>query len=235
MIICSICQTQNDQFATICTKCGGYLQNRVYNLDLFDTVWKIIEDPKTAFRLIMTAEHKNYVIFLYTLIGITVAFAGEWCFELGGRFENILLLIFWTLVVGLPLGVVLCPIVSFFHFVLSIIFKGKASFGASAGITSYASAPIILSLIFILPIELMTFGIYFFTFNPNPMAIKPVSYILLIGFDSAMILWSFLLTVIGTNVGNHIPIWRSFFVVAILYSLVITGLIAGSKYALHLF
>jgi hypothetical protein len=235
MILCSVCQTENDKYATICKKCGGFLQNRVPNLDLFDTLWRIIENPREAFRLIMIAEHKNYALFLYALCGINVAFSGFWYFRIGDRFENILLLIFCALLIGIPLGIALCPIVSSFHWTLSKLLGGKASFRTSMGITSYALTPFTISLLLLLPIELMTFGMYLFTFNPHPIAIKPVSYIVLIGLNSVMILWAFILLIIGTRVGNQISLWKSVFIVAILYGLVLRGVLFCGEYTLSLF
>ena len=235
MILCSVCQTENDKYATICEECGGFLQNRVPNLDLFDTLWRIIENPRNAFRLIMIAEHKNYALFLYTLCGISVAFSGFWYFRIGDRFENVLLLIFWALLIGVPLGIALCPIISSFHWMLSALLGGKASFRSSMGITSYALAPLTISLLLLLPIELMTFGMYFFSFNPHPIAIKPISYIALIGMNAVMILWALILLIIGTNVGNQISLWKSVLIVGILYALVLTGVMFGGKYTLSLF
>jgi hypothetical protein len=235
MIICSVCQTENDQFASICKKCGGFLQNRIPNLDLFDVLWKIIETPRNAFRLIIRAEHKNYALFLYTLSGIAVTFAGFWHFKLGNRFENILLIIFPAILIGLLIGIALCPIASSLHWGLSNILGNKSSFRNSLGITSYSLLPIVLSLLFVLPIELLTFGMYFFTFNPPPITIKPISYMLLIGLDVALAVWSWVLLIIGTTVGGQISLWKSILISAIVYGLLAVGLLAGGEYALKMF
>lgn len=235
MIICSVCQTENDQFASICKKCGGFLQNRIPNLDLFDVLWKIIETPRNAFRLIIRAEHKNYALFLYTLSGIAVTFAGFWHFKLGNRFENILLIIFPAILIGLLIGIALCPIASSLHWGLSNILGNKSSFRNSLGITSYSLLPIVLSLLFVLPIELLTFGMYFFTFNPPPITIKPISYMLLIGLDVALAVWSWVLLIIGTTVGGQISLWKSILISALVYGLLAVGLLAGGEYALKMF
>jgi hypothetical protein len=198
-------------------------------------MWKVIEEPREAFRLIILAEHKNYAFFLYALFGICVAFAGFGYFRIGDRFENVLPLIFWALLLGLPLGVALCPIVSSFHWILSKTFGGKASFRASLGITSYALTPIIISLVLVSPIELMTFGIYLFTFNPHPISIKPTSYIVLIGLDISMILWTYILSIFGTKVGIQVSLWKSVLIVSILYGLVFSGFLFGGKCALDFF
>ncbi|MGD1045544.1 MAG: Yip1 family protein [Bacteroidota bacterium] len=235
MINCSVCQTDNDQYATICKKCGGFLQNRVPNLDLFDVLWKIIENPRNAFRLIIRAEHKNYALLLYTLSGIALTFTGFWYFKLGDRFENILVLIFLSTLIGISLGIALCPLASSIHWGLSVILGSKTSFRNSLGVTSYSLTPIVLSLLFVLPIELLTFGMYFFTFNPPPITIKPILYILLIGLDSALAGWALILLIIGTNVGNQTSLWKSIVISSAVYGLIVIGLLAGGGFALKMF
>ena len=235
MILCSVCHTENDQYATICKKCGGFLQNRIPNLDLFDVLWKIIETPRNAFRLIMRAEHKNYALFLYSLSGIAVTFAGFWHFRLGTRFDNILLIILPAILLGIFIGIALCPIASLLQWGLSKMLGNKSSFRNSLGITSYSLLPIVLSLLFVLPIELLTFGMYFFTFNPPPITIKPISYMLLIGLDIALTVWAWILLIIGTAVGGQISLWKSILISALVYGLIAVGLLAGGEYALKIF
>jgi hypothetical protein len=232
MIICPVCKTENDLFSLICKKCGGFLQNRVPNLDLFDTIWKVIENPRSAFGLIMRAEHKNYSLFLYTLSGISIAFASFWQFKMGDRFENVFPLILWAILIGVPIGIVLCPFISSLHWILSKIIGGKTGFRASLGITSYSLTPLVISLLFVLPIELLTFGMYIFTFNPHPMTIKPISYFVLIGFDLALAAWAVILMIIGTQVGNQVSLWKSILIVVILSTLTCGSLIISGEYAL---
>lgn len=232
MILCSVCKTENDIYATICKNCGSFLQNRIPNLDLFNTIWRVIENPQKAFRLIMLAEHKNYSLFLYVLCGISAVFSGFWFFKIGDRFENLPVLIIWALLIGILLGGVLCPIISSFHWILSKLISGKATFRTSVGITSYALMPFIISLLFLLPIELMTFGMYLFTFNPHPIAIKPVSYVVFIALNALMILWALILLTIGTKVGNQITLWKSAIIVIIMCGLIISGLLYCSEYAI---
>ena len=235
MIMCSVCHSENDQYASICKKCGGFLQNRIPNLDLFDVLWKIIETPRNAFRLIMRAEHKNYALFLYSLSGIAVTFAGFWHFKLGNRFDNILLIILPAILLGIFIGIALCPIASLLHWGLSKMLGNKSSFRNSLGITSYSLLPVVLSLLFVLPIELLTFGMYFFTFNPPPITIKPISYVLLIGLDIALTVWAWVLLIIGTAVGGQISFWKSILISALVYGLIAVGLLACGEYALKIF
>ena len=234
MIICSVCQTENDQYSTICKKCGGFLQNRVPNLDLFDVLWKIIENPRSAFRLIMRSDHKNYALLLYTLSGIAITFTGFSYFKLGERIDNILMIIFMAILIGIPVGIALCPIATSLHWGLSNILGNKISFRTSLGITSYSLAPIILSLLFVLPIELMTFGMFLFTSNPPPFTIKPLLFLVLAGFDIALGLWAWILLIIGTHVGNQVSIWKSICISSLVYGIILLGLVAGGEYALKM-
>jgi hypothetical protein len=233
MIICTVCKTENDLFSAVCVKCGSFLQDRVPNLDLFHMLWKVIESPRNAFRLIIRAEHKNYTLLLYVLYGINITFTGFWQFKLGDKFGNILSLFFWALLIGIPLGIALCPLVSFFHWTLSRMFGVKATFRNSLGITSYALTPIMISLIFVLPVALSTFGMYLFTFNPHPIAIKPTSYMVLLGLNITLIAWAFILSIVGTMIGNQVSLWKSILLVSILYVIVLSGLIVGGEYVLR--
>lgn len=232
MILCSVCNTENDQYAINCIKCGSFLQNRVPNLDLFNTCWQVIEKPKIAFHIITLADHKNYSFLLFSIFGISLSFTEFWYFRLGDRFETLLSLIVYAIVIGVPIGIVLCPITSFIHWIYSKIFGSKAPFRASLGITSYSLTPIVISLLLVLPVELLTFGMYLFTFNPHPMTIKPLSYVSLIGFDTIVTLWTFILLVIGTHVGHQISIVKSGIITLLLVITILTGMLYGGTFLL---
>lgn len=234
MILCPVCNTDNDQYATICVKCGAFLQNRVPNLDLFSTSWQLVENPKKAFHLIALADHKNYSLLLYSIFGISLSFTGFWYFRLGDRFDSLVTLVIWALIIGVPLGILLCPLSTLLHWILSRVFGGKASFRTSLGITSYSLTPVVISLFLVLPVELSTFGMYLFTFNPHPMTIKPLSYILLIGFDAAMALWTLILVALGTRIGHQISVVKSIVVGGVLSATVLGGLIYGAGAVLRM-
>ncbi|MGB2869662.1 MAG: Yip1 family protein [Bacteroidota bacterium] len=216
MVQCPVCKTENDDFAITCLQCHSYLQNRIPNLDLFEMVWKVIESPRKAFRAITLAEHKNYSLFLFSLFGISLTFTAFWYFRLGDRFANLLDLIIWALLGGLALGVVVAPLTSGLHFLLTKLLKGKATFRNSFGVMAYSLIPVVVSLVLILPIELLTFGMYLFTSNPNPFTIKPLEYAILLGFDAVVGLWSILLAILGTRVSQRLSVPLSTIVVAVI-------------------
>jgi hypothetical protein len=88
--------------------------------------------------------------------------------------------------------------------------------------------PVLLSLILVLPIELLTFGMYMFTSNPHPAVIKPVSYYVLVGFDVLLGAWALILAVLGTRVVLRVSVMRSSLAAVILLIVVVAILAAGT-------
>jgi hypothetical protein len=220
MITCGVCKTENDEFAVICRNCKSYIQNRIPNLDFFETVWKVIESPRGAFHAITLAEHKNYSLLLFALFGVGLSFTGFWYFQLGSRFESILDLLAIACAIGIALGFICAFLFTFlFDFAVRIL-GGKGNLRNSMGVLAYATTPISLSLALVLPVELLTFGMYLFTSNPNPYTIKPGIYVTLISFDCLMALWALGLSVVGTSVSKQFSLVKSF--VAVLLTTVIS-------------
>lgn len=213
MIQCPVCHAENDDFAITCSQCKGFVQDRVPNLNLFETGWTVLESPHKAFRTITLAEHKNYVLFLFTLFGISLSFTGFWLFKLGRYFENLLDLISSALGAGIVLGLAAAVMLTLVYHGFAKLLGGRTGFRSSLGLLGYSLTPIALTLFVILPIELLTFGMFMFTGNPHPYTIKPVSYVILVGFDSVIALWSVMLAVLGTRIGHQLSIGKSILVV----------------------
>jgi len=213
MITCPVCHSENDSYATVCLNCKGYLQNRVPNLNLFETMWEVVESPRRAFHTITLAEHKNYSIFLFVLFGISLSFTSFWYLRIGNRFETLFELIFWALGVGVAIGIGLLLILPPIYHLGAKLMGGKTGYRSSVGLLSYSMVPVVVSLFFVLPVELLTFGMYLFTANPHPHTIKPVSYIALVGFDAAVSLWSIILAVLATAEGHQLSKFKALVVV----------------------
>jgi len=235
---CPVCQARNDDFATTCTACGGFLQNRVPNLDLFDTVWTMLESPGKAFRRIGLAEHKNYAVALFMAFGIGCAFGLIWIFRAGEMFESLFQLIIWSLLAGAVLGIVMHPVVAGIYWLATRALGGRRRYRQALGVVAYALSPSILTVIFVLPVELLTFGIYLFTGNPHPYTIKPVSYLILIGLDAIGVLWSVALLAYGTHLVHAVSPMRAA-ASAVVTACLVGGLlywigsVAATRLALH--
>ena len=230
MITCPVCGKQNDDLARLCTSCKSFLQSKVDNLNLFSTVWGLIESPSTTFKRIVLSQHKNYVLLLSSLLGICLLYTIFWYKNLGYVFPNLLMLIGAGLVVGPPFGVIFAAGFSFVLLQIARMFGGRATFLNSLSVVAYAAVPLVFALIFVFPIELAAFGLDFFGRNPHPMVIKPVVYVLLIGMDALAFLLSWLLLIEGTIVANGLTRrktgWATFLV------MVLTGISAFVLYFL---
>jgi hypothetical protein len=226
MITCSICNTVNHHLAIVCSSCGGFLQNRIDNLDLFATSWKVIESPTKAFRTIAIAAHKNYVILLSCVAGIALTFFIFWLIKAGEYADSLLNVLVAGFVVGPLFGIVT---VLLFSGIFLLFFKNsrcRIKFRNVFAVTAYALGPIVLSVIIFLPIEILTFGIYFFTSNPSPYFLKPVSYVVLIGFDGLCALWSIFLLFTGMKALLDLS-WLKVIRMVLLSLLIIGGLFAS--------
>ncbi|MEX2117112.1 MAG: Yip1 family protein [Bacteroidota bacterium] len=228
MIRCPACSFENDEFATICSKCRAFLQNRIPNLNFFDTSWGILESPFKTFKTIGIAEHKNYALFLFCCFGIAISFTAAWFLKLGVFFETLLDLIPFTFGLGVILGGVFAIVLPVVHQKVTKVMGATSHVRQSYGVLAYSFVPILLSLILVLPIELLTFGMYMFTSNPHPAVIKPVSYYVLLGFDILLGTWAVVLAVTGTRVVQRVSVIRSVFAITVLLGILVAALAAGA-------
>jgi len=226
MLRCPSCQFENDAYALICTNCRGYLQNRVPNLDLFDTVWGVVESPVSTFRRVALAEHKNYALSLFWGVGIAAAFALMWHHRLGNVFDTIPALLGVGVIAGLVLGPLLAVLMPGMAQLVLRMAGVKARYRNSLAALAYSSSPVILSVLVILPVELAVFGMYMFTWNPSPYALKPVAYVTLVALDSLLTLWALVLGAVGLKV-VHQTSWGK----AIASVVAVLALLAGLVWA----
>ncbi|MBZ0198889.1 MAG: hypothetical protein K8H86_03410, partial [Ignavibacteriaceae bacterium] len=72
--VCKSCGAENPLYQLTCAKCKSYLRERVVNIDLWDLLALLLHSPSEAFRLIIKAEHKNFIFFilLFTAVKFTI-------------------------------------------------------------------------------------------------------------------------------------------------------------------
>ncbi len=212
MIICSVCRAENDDLAIVCPACKSFLQTRVDTLDLFGTVWQLIDSPRPAFKRIVLSQHKNYLILLSSLLGISIVYSVIWFERLGDTFANVLTLVGAGLLIGPIVGILFVLAFAFFSVRTTKALGGKATLKNMSAVVAYSSVPIILSLVLVFPVEIAVFGLDFFGNNPPPMVIKPVVYVALLSMDFLAVGWFFLLLVEGTAVATGFSRLRSLIV-----------------------
>jgi hypothetical protein len=209
MITCGVCGTENDEYAVLCASCKAYLQSKVEGLDLFATIWGLIESPTATFRRIVLSKRKNFVTLLAAVAGIAVVFGIIWFFRMGTRFTGLMSILAFGMIGGPIAGIVTMLTVSTLVQVAARIAGGKGRFRDTMAATTYASFPVGFSLIFIFPLLIANFGMYLFDQNPSPMVIKPVVYSALLLFDVAAVLWALGLSIIGLAVAHRLPRTRA--------------------------
>lgn len=197
---CPVCGTQNDDLAVICTSCKGYVQAKVVTLDLFQTIWGLMESPSATFRRIALAGSKNYVIPLAVMFGVALAYALLWHANYGVVEPRLMTIIGTGVIAGPVIGGFLLLILARMLSIATPAAGRKVSPRNAFALLAYAAVPVVMSLVIIFPIEIAVFGIYLFDINPPPIVLNPVAYVILAGLDGIAVIWSSVLVWIGIRV-----------------------------------
>ena len=229
MIACPVCGQQNDDLAVVCSSCHGYLQSKVDNLNLFETIWQLMERPRVAFKRIVLATHKNYVYLLSSLLGMSLTFGYFWLRKIGSEFSNVITLVGAGGLIGVGVGILFVVLVSVVLVRCVRLMGGKASIRNTMAVIAYAGVPIVISLAFVFPLEIAIFGKDFFGSNPPPIVINAPVYVALLGFDSIAVLWTLVLLYHGLSVLTGFRTVKSI-VVTIVTALIPGALSVGLRY-----
>ncbi|MCK9410587.1 MAG: YIP1 family protein [Bacteroidetes bacterium] len=172
----------------------------------------MIESPPQAFKKIIIAEHKNFVLFLSLFLGVSAFFALMWGKQSGNLFDNLFPLLLFGIglgaVIALPLFFVLCGVM---HGVAKAA-KGKATFRETYGVVGWSLMPIMFSVVFVLPLELSTLGLLLFSTNPSALEVKPIVTMVFMGLDGALLLWSVMLSATGISIAHRFRFWTGLIV-----------------------
>lgn len=226
MITCPVCQKANHHLAPICEFCGCFLQQKIDNLNLFEMMWRMVESPRRAFQTIARARHKNYMIVLSSLAGVGFAFTLFWFLNVGDILTDLISLVAYGVSFGLFLGPIFILFFSIFVKLVTLFNRTKVRFRNIYSVSSYALMPVVATVFSLLPIELLTFGVYMFSRNPSPYTLKPFSYVIILGLDGLCALWTVILFVMGMRVLLDSG-WRKAILVALCSLLAYFGLITG--------
>lgn len=74
MINCPVCYSDNDELEIVCKSCRGFLQTKVDNINLFETLWGLIENPSKTFKNIAIAKSADTIdsvqlLFIFGFLG----------------------------------------------------------------------------------------------------------------------------------------------------------------------
>ena len=214
MIHCSVCGAPNDDLALLCGECRSFLQGRVDAIDLFSTVWGLMEAPRRTLKKIALARHKNYAVILSALFGVALVLAAFWWTTALRRYDHPGVLAGLSMPGGFVVGILWTSVTA--GGMLLLTRTGRKKFSPAFAVTAYASVPVVLSLLLVFPVELAVFGLDLFRANPHPMVIDPVAYVALMFLDGLAVLWSVILLLLGVQVITGVPRGRALVVVVIL-------------------
>jgi hypothetical protein len=223
---CPVCGAENESLAITCHSCKAFLQAKVDNLDLFATIWGLIESPRATMRRIVLSTHKNYVLALAALGGIaTLLIFARWRslgrgIELGSIFGL-------SSLFGIVAGILMLYLLAAFLLQISRILGGRGTLRNTRAVLAYSGVPLGIWLVIFLPIEFGIFGRYLFEGNPSPAVLQPVPYYVLLVLESGLSLWGLFLLATGLAEANTYPRWRGFVAVAVLLAVLTIAFVAG--------
>jgi hypothetical protein len=193
-IICPHCNSENAFYNIICTKCRYYLRDRIYNIDLWNTIISLIDNPVKSFRNIIFSEHKNFIFFILLFISAKYLIDTRFLAMISvGEFQTSIELFFSYLII--------LAVVSVYFLLFTMVYtiigrrnKIHTRFKDVFSIIIYSQIPFVLALVVLFPLELVIFGEYLFSMNPTPFTIKGnVAYLFLL-VEIGIVLWSIFLT-----------------------------------------
>lgn len=222
-IICSNCSAENPPYVYTCNSCNAYIRERVFNIDLWKIVGLLIESPKKAFKIIVFSEHKNFINFLLVFIVVKVLVDLRFISMISiGEFNTTtsLYLSYLIVLAGFSLYMVLFSVcITFINKLLNIATR----FRDNIAVLTYSLLPNVFGIFFLFIIELVVFGEYLFSINPNPFVIKGIIAYTFAGAELLLILWSMFLTFTAFRTQTESPILSVNFTLAfyILFAFII--------------
>lgn len=210
MIICPVCNTLNHHLSFTCNRCGGYIQTKIENIDLFHSLWQLIEHPSKAFKQIAISKHKNYIFFLTSLFGMSFLFLLFEYINIGRIIDRGVLIALIGVGGGLVLGFFFLTILTWITLGFSKLFKSPPTkFWNLYSVITYSTVPIIYIFILLLPIKLLTFGIILYTSNPSPVLVNASVYYIVSILEVLLLGWFTCLFTVACRIVFEITLLKS--------------------------
>ena len=192
-VICKNCSEKNPLYAHICSKCKYFLRDKVYNVDIWVTIGQIIESPTKAFLKIIFAEHKNFIVFLTIFFALRILVLSRFTSLFFTDSSTSAAPIIISYLISLTASAIIYFVLSYISSVVLNRWEYIVRFKDVYSLNIYSNIPNILALFILLPIELIVFGNYLFSNNPNPFQVKETFAYILSSFELGIILWSVIL------------------------------------------
>lgn len=232
-IICKNCSVENPLYNQICSNCKYYIRDKLPNIDIWETISLIIESPSKSFQRIIFSEHKNFIVFLTLFFAIRILIVTRFISLIESEFTSYttaIILSYLILLIGLTAVIVIFfTLVRFTLKRINYITRLKDLYS----IFIYSSMPNIFAVVILFPIQVIVFGDYLFSNNPNPFQVKPIFAYALAGFEIGVIIWAFVLNYISFKVLTCSK--KAGLVITLLLNIILIGLIYfASLYVFYL-
>jgi hypothetical protein len=229
IVTCPNCSAENPYYKETCSSCNSFIRDKISNLDLWNIVGLLIENPVKAFRQIIYSQHKNFIYFVLFFVSIK--------FLINARFISLLTIGRFTTNTSLLLSflLILLSLIVFLALFAFIFTRISSSAGFSTrfkdilSIVAYSQLPHVFGLVVLFPIELIIFGDYIFSLNPSPFVIKEMIAYTLLTVEALLILWSIILSVAAFYV-HYRRIIPALVSASILNGLLVLLLYLSSRY-----
>lgn len=226
-ISCPNCGEYNFDYEIKCKNCKSFIRERIVNLDLGETLIRLIDSPTEAFHRIKFSEHKNYLIVLLIFLSIRFLIISRFIsVPFTENSTNLSVLILW--VISFIITISLLTIVSFVLQKIFLVNKVNARFKDILSVVVYSFVPNVFALIILFPIELVFYGEFIFSNNPYPYQIKESIFYFLLTLEALTIIWSVFLMTIGLKEFLRARIF-SFVITIIVWILISVVLFLQSK------
>ena len=197
IIKCENCGFENESFKMNCQNCNSILRERIVNIDLWSTIWKIIESPSKAFRNIIYAEHKNFLIITSLLLFFKVGLTSFFLHALFSNHIDYSNYLFLNVIGGIGAFAILILIVSIGLKYILKSFGISSRFKDNYSLLIYSHIPLLIALFFLFPVEYALFGKHWLSFNPSPFLVRPSAAFVLAGVEILLFIWSLILLMIA--------------------------------------
>lgn len=199
-----------------CDSCGAYVRDRVPALDLFATLWGMLESPGATLLRIGRSEQKNYTHLLFALVGPLLFASVLFASRIGDTTMPFGLALFGVVVGGPLAGLLLLPVAALWLRLLLRLLHGiRLRYRDAASVLAWSLTPMMWASVILLPLMLGVFGILLFSTNPPPWDVLPLPFWALGVLSALSVPWSMILLPLGFRV--HGPSYLELFRTLLLF------------------
>ena len=223
VLVCNNCKKENAFYLMVCSNCNSFLRSKIPNIDLWETIGKLIDSPVQAFGKIIQAENKNFVVTLMIIVCVKLSLAAMIIYNAFYSINDAPMTFLKALLLGGVPSIVLLLIFSLIITFSNKLFGIENRFKDNFAIYIFSFIPLIGGMVVLIPIQFALFGEYWFTFNPSPLLMKPTSSLILLIIEGLLFLWSSVLFIVATYSQTRNKIYS--FSIGVILMLLVIGVI----------